>query len=152
MTPAAKDWLELEKMTRRCFAAVDWAVLGDVYFHEDGERHWGERRPLVVELGVQLARRLLRHVAPGGTSLWVGAGVAELPVLLAEAVFVGREVVAANLIAEEVDALNAALQRALPDVPVRYRHGDARDLAGESTFDQLGCISVFTDPERWPAL
>ncbi|MCK5942378.1 MAG: hypothetical protein KAI24_10445 [Planctomycetes bacterium] len=147
-----QDWHEVEKQTRRCFDAVDWAVLGDIYFHEQGEQHWAERRKLVVELGTQLARRLERQVPAGGRSLWVGAGVAELPVLIGEAVVLGRTVVAANLIAAECEALNAALAEALPDVPLRYQVGDAVELAGEHRFDHLGCISVFTDPERWPQL
>ena len=57
-----QDWHEVEKLTRRVFDAVDWRVLGDVYFHEDGEQHWADRRKLVVELGSQLARRLARQV------------------------------------------------------------------------------------------
>ena len=80
---APKEWHEVEKLTRRVFEAADWRALGEVYFHEDGEQHWADRRKLVVELGVQLARRLALQVPRGGASLWVGAGVAELPVLLA---------------------------------------------------------------------
>ena len=34
---AAKDWHEVEKLTRRVFEAADWRALGEVYFHEDGE-------------------------------------------------------------------------------------------------------------------
>jgi len=149
---SAKDWHEIEKLTRRVFDAIDWRVLGEVYFHEDGERHWAERRKLVVELGSQLARRLARQVERGGTSLWVGAGVAELPVLLGEVQVLGRTVLACNLIAEECDVLNAAIAEVAPDLALRYQAGDVQQLAGERTFDHLGCISVFTDPERWPAL
>jgi hypothetical protein len=147
-----QDWHEVEKRTRRVFEAVDWAALGAIYFHEDGERHWAERRKLVVELGSQLARRLARQVERGGASLWVGAGVAELPVLLGEVQVLGRSVVASNLIAEECDVRNAALAAAAPDHVLRYEAGDAQQLAGDRTFDHVGCISVFTDPERWPAL
>jgi len=149
---AAKDWHEVEKLTRRVFEAADWRALGEVYFHEDGEQHWADRRKLVVELGVQLARRLALQVPRGGASLWVGAGVAELPVLLGEVTVLGREVLAANLIQEECDVLNAALEAAAPGVAVRYEVGAAEELAGERTFDHLGCVSVFTDPQRWPAL
>lgn len=147
-----QDWHDVEKLTRRVFEAIDWAVLGEIYFHEDGERHWADRRKLVVELGSQLARRLERQVPSGGSSLWVGAGVAELPVLLGEVQVLGRSVVAANLIAEECEVLNAALVQAAPEVSLRYEAGDAQQIAGERTFDHLGCISVFTDPERWPML
>lgn len=147
-----QDWHEVEKLTRRVFDAVDWRVLGDIYFHEDGEQHWADRRKLVVELGSQLARRLARQVERGGASLWVGAGVAELPVLLGEVAVLGRSVVAANLIQEECDALNAALAQAAPDVSLRYQAGPAELVAGKRLYDHVGCISVFTDPERWPML
>lgn len=147
-----QDWHQVEKLTRRVFDAVDWRVLGDVYFHEDGEQHWADRRKLVVELGSQLARRLARQVERGGASLWVGAGVAELPVLLGEVAVLGRSVVAANLIQEECDALNAALAQAAPDVSLRYQAGPAELVAGKRRYDHVGCISVLTDPERWPML
>ena len=147
-----QQWHEVEKLTRRVFAAVDWGALGEIYFHEDGERHWSERRKLVVELGSQLARRLARQVSRGGASLWVGAGVAELPVLLGEVQVLGRQVVAANLIAGECEVLNAALAAAAPDVELRYEAGDAAHVAGKRRFDHVGCVSVFTDPERWPML
>jgi hypothetical protein len=152
VSPAPNDWLEVEKLTKKVFEVVDWHALGEIYFHEDGERHWQERRKLVVELGGQLARRLARYVQPEGISLWVGAGVAELPVMLAEVMLLQRTVVAANLLEAECDVLNAALAKAAPHVTLHYEAGDAREVAGDQAFDHLGCISVFTDPEIWPAL
>ena len=80
MSPSPQDWLGVEALVKRVFDVVDWAKLGEIYFHEDGERQWQERRKLVVELGLQLARRLARHVKPKGMSLWVGAGVVEMVV------------------------------------------------------------------------
>lgn len=152
MSPSPQDWLDVEKVVKRVFDAVDWAKLGEIYFHEDGERQWQDRRKLVVELGGQLARRLARHVKPEGMSLWAGAGVAELPVLLAEVLLLDRTVVATNLLAEECDVLNAALAQAAPHVALRYEAGDAREVAGDQAFDHLGCISLFTDPQTWPAV
>jgi hypothetical protein len=149
---APQDWHELERATKRVLEVVDWQKLGEIYFHEDGERHWSDRRKLVVELGCQLARRLQRHTKPAGMSLWVGAGVAELPVMLAEVMLMERTVVAANLLEAECDVLNAALAKAAPSVVLHYEAGDARVVAGDQAFDHLGCISVFTDPEIWPAL
>ena len=152
MSPGPQDWLEVERTTKKVFAAADWRVLGDVYYHEDGEQMWQERRKLVVELGTQLARRLALQVPQGGVSLWAGAGVAELPVLIAESTLLQRTVVASNLVEEECAVLNAALCEAAPDVAVLYQAGDVREIAGERSFDHLGCISLFTDPERWPIL
>ena len=123
---APKDWHEVEKLTRRVFEAADWRALGEVYFHEGGEQHWADRRKLVVELGVQLARRLALQVPRGGASLWVGAGVAELPVLLAEVTVLGREVLACNLIQDECDLLNAALEAAAPLVQLQQPRANQR--------------------------
>ena len=60
--------------------------------------------------------------------------------------------VAANLRERECEVLNAGLLAAAPDVPLRFVAGDARSVAAGDTFDHLGCISVFTDPETWPVL
>jgi hypothetical protein len=106
----------------------------------------------VLELGELLALQLLRRLPSGGASLWVGAGVAELPVLLAETMLHGRTVVAANLREAECALLNAGLQAAAPEVALRYVAADAAVVAPGTPFDHLGCISVFTDPERWPML
>ncbi|MAD33218.1 MAG: hypothetical protein CMJ88_05620 [Planctomycetes bacterium] len=151
MTSPAQ-WREVEQVTRGVLDAVDWHAMGEIYFHEDGAQHWSARRQPVVELGIQLARRLALHVPQGGASLWVGAGVAELPVLIAEQRVLGRAVTAANLIAEECALLNAALAQAAPQAAVRYEAGDAVQVAGERRYDHVGCVSVFTDPERWPML
>jgi hypothetical protein len=152
VSPTPNDWLDVEKVVKKVFAAADWDKLGELYFHEDGAQHWQDRRKLVVELGGQLARRLERFVKPEGTSLWVGAGVAELPVMIAEVLLLQRSAVAANLHEEECDLLNQALAKGAPQVALHYEAGDAREVAGDQAFDHLGCISVFTDPDIWPAL
>lgn len=144
------DGRAVAALARRVFAACDWRQLGELYFHEHGERHWRERLPRVLELGGALARRLLRALPRHGRSLWVGAGVAELPVLLAETLQHERTVVAANRRTAECELLNAALAAA--DLPLRYVAGDARSVLPGDTFDHVGCISVFTDPETWPVL
>lgn len=135
----------------RVFERLDWRRLGELYFHWGGEGFWAERRPRVLELGATLAEHLVSRLPRGGTSLWVGAGVAELPVLLAEMAALGRRVVATNLRAEECEVLNAGIAAALPAGALRYVAGDARSV-GDGPFDHLGCISVFTDPETWPVL
>jgi hypothetical protein len=137
---------------RRVLDALDWPALGEIYFHWGGEQFWREKRAGVVELGERLARALLPRLARRGASLWVGAGVAELPVLLAEVMLAERTVVAANLRERECDVLNAGLAAAAPDVALRFTAIDARAASPGATFDHLGCISVFTDPETWPVL
>jgi hypothetical protein len=146
------DAAAVASLARRVLAACDWRALGEIYFHWGGEEFWQERRDSVVELGGSLGRQLLRRVPRGGASLWVGAGVAELPVLLAEVLQHERRVVAANLRERECDVLNQALALAAPDVALRYTAGDAATVPFDGTFDHLGCISVFTDPETFPLL
>ena len=131
---------------------LDWAALGDIYFHEDGENELRERRKAIVACGMALGELLLPQLRRGGASLWVGAGLAELPVLLAESMRGDRQVVAVNLRGEECDLLNAAIAAAVPEAKLRYQAVDARHAAPGVTFDHLACISLFTDPETWPLL
>lgn len=152
MKKPGDDWGSVAALYRRIAAACDAVALGEIYFHWGGERFWAERAPSIAELGERLARALLPKVKAGGVSLWVGAGVAELPVLLAEVMLRGRDVVATNLRLREVEVLNEALDKVAPDLPLRYVAGDATEVAAGRTFDHLGCISVFTDPETWPLL
>jgi hypothetical protein len=148
----AADWRGVAQRVRRVLDALDWKALGEIYFHWGGERFWRERRPRVEALGERLAKALAGRVPAGGSSLWVGAGVGELPVLLAEVLVCGRTVVATNLRAQECEVLAAGLAAGAPDVPLRWRAEDARTAEPGATFDHLGCISVFTDPETWPTL
>jgi len=152
MKKPGADWSSVAALHRRIAAACDWQALGEIYFHWGGEQFWAEKAPQVGELGERLARALLPKVRAAGASLWVGAGVAELPVLLAEVMLRGRDVVATNLRDREVAVLNAALDKVAPELPLRYVAGDATEVAAGRSFDHLGCISVFTDPETWPVL
>ena len=148
----AKAWQECEATCQRVLEALDWAALGEIYFHWGGVEFWQERRPQVLVAGFELARQLSRRVPNGGSSLWVGAGVAELPVLLAETMIQGRKVRATNLRVRECEVLNAALQATVPATTVRFEAIDATQVARVGGYDQLGCISVLTDPETWPLL
>ncbi len=146
------DWGAVSLRARRVLDALDWQALGEIYFHWGGEQFWRERLPNVITFGERLGRVLLPRLDRKGSSLWVGAGVAELPILLGEVLLHERAVVAANLRQRECDVLNAGLAAALPEVALRYVVGDARAVAEGETFDHLGCVSVFTDPETWPVL
>lgn len=152
MKRPAPDHAAVSLLARRVLDACDWRELGELYFHEDGEARWREKRPAVVALGERLARALLPRLPRRGASLWVGAGVAELPVLLAEVLLHERTVVAANLRARECELLDAALAAVAPDVPLRFVAEDARTAAAGAVFDHVGCVSVFSDPETWPVL
>ena len=84
--------------------------------------------------------------APGGVSLYVGAGVAELPALITEVLDLGRTVRASNLRAVEVEVVNHAMAaHGLPELLVC---ADARELS--PSHDHLNMVSVLSDPETFP--
>jgi hypothetical protein len=148
------SWDDCRKACEHLLGQLDWRALGEVYFDADGDKYWAELQPRVLEMGLEWARALTRRLPEEGTSLYAGAGVAELPVLLAEAMVRGRKVKAVNLRSAEVTALNDALRRTSLRKYVRFECEDAGAVAAGAvgTFDHLACVSLFTDPEVYPAL
>ncbi|MEK6604766.1 MAG: hypothetical protein AABY77_02615 [Nitrospirota bacterium] len=130
----------------RIFDSLDYAALGAIYCHEGGDAFWEERREPCRTLGITLAEVLRGRLAPNGRSLYVGAGVAELPMLAMETLELHRTVEAYNLRADEVSLLN----HACAGLPFGFRARDAREAAG--TFDHLWIVSVLNDPECFPEL
>ncbi len=130
----------------RIFDAVDYTALGPIYCHEGGDAFWEERRGPCQDLGIKLAGLLRDRLAPNGRSLYVGAGIAELPVLAMETMELNRTVEAYNLRAEEVTVLNTACA----GLPFAFRARDAREAVG--AFDHLWLVSVLNDPECFPEL
>ncbi len=130
----------------RIFDAVNYAALGPIYCHEGGDAFWEERRESCQVLGIELAKVLRSRLPPNGRSLYVGAGIAELPVMAMETMDLHRTVEAYNLRADEVALLNAACA----GMPFEFRAGDARAAGG--TFDHVWIVSVLNDPECFPEL
>ena len=130
----------------RIFDSLDYHALGAIYCDEGGDAFWEERRGPCQELGIKLAAVLRDRLRPGGRSLYVGAGVAELPPLVMETAELHRTVAAYNLRADEVAVLN----RACAGLPLEFRAKDARGADGP--FDHLWIVSVLNDPECFPEL
>jgi hypothetical protein len=128
----------------KAYAQLDYETLGQVYCWEGGDEFWDCKRKPCQRLGIQVAEALLQKLPHGGRSLYVGAGVAELPALLAEAIDLDREVEPYNLRRSEVAVLNRVCRR----LPVRFRNRDAASAKG--SFDHLWMVSVLNDPERFP--
>jgi hypothetical protein len=128
------------------FAHLDYRTLGPVYCYEGGGKFWHARRTPSQRLGIKVAEGLMGKLRPGGRSLYVGAGVAELPPLLGEAIDLQRRVEPYNLRRLEVSVLN----RACRGLPVKFRRRDAASAQG--LFDHLWIVSVLNDPERFPHL
>jgi hypothetical protein len=128
------------------FARLDYPALGRIYCHDGGEAFWRAKRGPSQRWGIKLAGVLQGLLPHDGRSLYVGAGVAEIPTLAMETLELGREVAAFNLRAEEVRVLNRALQ----GLPFRFVDRDAGAAPGR--VDHLWIVSVLNDPERFPTL
>lgn len=125
---------------------LDYGRLGPIYCDVGGRAFWRDRRDPCRRLGTRLAQVLGRRLPAGGNSLYVGAGVAEVPVLAMEALELARRVVPCNLRRGEVDILNQACER----LPLRFLNREAASVRGR--FDHLWIVSVLNDPERFPEL
>ncbi|SLM47525.1 conserved protein of unknown function [Nitrospira japonica] len=131
---------------RRVFDRLEYRTLGSVYCYEGGDEFWRARREPCRRLGLRVARNLIGHLPRSGRSLYVGAGVAELPALVTEVLERGRAVMAHNLRRAEVAVLN----RACRGTGVRFNATDAATAGG--FYDHIWIVSVLNDPERFPHL
>jgi hypothetical protein len=152
MSARSWSWESWRDATERLLEALDWKVLGDLYFHEQGLERWQQMRPHVLELGEAWAKALLKRVPEGGRSLYVGAGVAELPVLIAERCVRGRSLRAVNRSTRECEVLMAGLEKVGLAGHIQIEPVDGALAATKNSFDHVSCVSLFSDPETWPML
>lgn len=140
----------LSAATRRSiadvFARLDYASLGRVYCDAGGDAFWRAKRGPCERLGNRAAVAVRKRLNRDGRSLYVGAGVAEIPVLVTETLELGRTVEPHNLRKSEVSVLN----RACRSIPLTFRAVDAARAKGR--FDHLWIVSVLNDPESFPNL
>lgn len=128
------------------FAELDYQTLGPIYCDEGGENFWLNRRKPCEKMGIQIARALKSRLSPGGRSLYMGAGVAEIPPLIMENLDLGREVLPYNLRDSEVSILNHGCKNA----GITFFPEPAETASGN--FDHLWLVSVLNDPELFPHL
>jgi len=137
-------------------AALDWARLGALYCDEGGATFFGEAdREALREAGLLVAADLGEALAGrGGTSLYVGAAVAELAPMLCEALVLARHVRAVNLPGPEADELNRALAAVEQRVGQRLPRIETGGLGAlePASCDHLWLVSVLNDPDAFPAL
>lgn len=138
--------LATRHLVTEVYSRLDYGALGPVYCYEGGDEFWHAKRDLCNRLGSLVAVALRRKLGRGGRSLYVGAGVAELPPLMMETVELGRTVEPYNLRSAEVSTLN----RACHSIPFMFHAIDAAGAKGR--FDHLWMASVLNDPERFPHL
>ena len=142
--------IQVSDSARRAIAYVfnhlDYKRLESVYCYEGGDEFWRAKREPCRRLGTKVAEVLIKKLPRGGRSLYIGAGVAELPILIAEAIDRERQIEPYNLRRSEVAVLNQACR----NLPVRFLARDAASAKGR--FDHLWMVSVLNDPERFPHL
>jgi hypothetical protein len=134
------------RLVTEIYDRLDYGALGPVYCYEGGDEFWRAKRGPCNRLGSRVAVVLRRKLGWGGRSLYIGAGVAELPPLVMEMMELGRTVEPYNLRRDEVAALN----RACHSIPLTFHAADAANAKGR--FNHLWMASVLNDPERFPHL
>jgi hypothetical protein len=140
----------ISRATRRAIATtfdrLDYRRLAGIYCYEGGDAFWKAKREPCRRLGSRIGEALLKRLPADGRSLYVGAGVAELPALLVESLDLRRSVVPCNLRRSEVATLNQSCR----GLRLRFHATDAARARGR--FDHLWIVSVLNDPERYPHL
>lgn len=142
---------ECLELIERLFDSLDYPTLGKIYCHEDGDTFWDDRRENVLRAGIEWALALGTRLGPG-RSLYVGAGVAELPALVMEAFDLGREIRIATLNIAECDSLNASLTQVGLADRIMFTFCDAAASEVGDGFDHLSLVSVLNDPELYPTV
>jgi len=149
-SPLIKKPTRLAKTTtqeiKRIYQNLDYQGLGPIYCDEGGEAFWEDRRGPCQKMGMTIAKALRDRLPPLGRSLYVGAGVPEIPVLLMECLELNRTVSPYNLRSAEVKILNDGMGESR----FSFSFGSAELATG--LFDHLWIVSVLNDPEEFPNL
>ncbi len=142
-----------QALLTRLFDEIDYQALGPVYCDEGGEAFWDAHRESVLESGKHWAAACSKRISPDGVSLYVGAGVAELGVLVTEVCDLGRRVHVTNLDQVECGSLNATLAGVGLSDRICFQCVDAAELLTSDpalTYDHLSVVSVLNDPVLYP--
>lgn len=130
----------------RAFQNLNYEMLGKIYCEEGGKAFWEAKREPCIRLGMEMAGILKERLTRKGRSLYVGAGVAEIPLLIMETEDLDRLPEAYNQRKAEVSILNQACQT----LKFTFQGRDASNAMG--TFDHIWMVSVLNDPELFPEL
>ena len=142
--PSQSLQIPTKQVIREVFSKLDYAVLGEIYCEEGGEAFWNAHKKKCQTMGIKIAEALKQRLSQHGRSLYVGAGVAEIPMLVMETLEMSRTVEACNLREQEVSILNQACHA----LPFTIQATDAQTVQG--TFNHLWMASVLNDPECFP--
>ncbi len=131
---------------KQIYQSLDYNGLGQIYCDEGGDEFWEDRRGPCQKMGIAIAKALKIRLPPQGRSLYVGAGVPEIPPLFMEHLELNRTVCPYNLREPEVHILN----KARGEIDLLFFCGSAESATGQ--FDHLWIVSVLNDPEEFPNL
>ncbi|MBL8695330.1 MAG: hypothetical protein JNJ88_14645 [Planctomycetes bacterium] len=138
-------------------ARLDWDALSHEYFEDRRGRFTAAERRRVLETGIAAvaAMERIREAAQiegaRGTTLVVGVGIAEVPLLVAQARS-GRRVVAWTRRAREARILAEFCAQGTPAAQLQIVAADAGRAPIPSGIDHLWIVSVLNDPTEFPAL
>lgn len=152
VTPTSKT----QQLIHDVFEALSPESIGEIYCDEGGADFFKTMRPRIIEEGFvwadALAKRL-RPLAGPKTSLYVGAGIAELPALLTEACDLERKLVVTNLREAECTLLNDALRRCgVAPNRLSFLARDVVECVSGREVSHVSLVSVITDPETYPTV
>ncbi|MFT7665602.1 MAG: hypothetical protein ACI87A_003842, partial [Planctomycetota bacterium] len=150
------------------FDRLDWEALGKHYCFEGGEDFFDEpAREKLFEAQIAFASETVEalqkvestgtaHGLPGSlnSSLYVGAALSEIGPMLAEKILLQREVHAFSLDNPETREINRCLALAGEQLGLELPTIQTADLL-EATLPEINhlwLVSVFNDPEAFPAL
>lgn len=138
-------------------AELDWPLLGRACCEGDGSDFFDEELvSQVLDTGLELVDALAAALPREGTgrSVYLGAATAELPLLCAEALVLGREPRWLNLPGPELDELRRALGVVGAKLGAKLPQPETASLATveDGSCDHLWMASVLTDPDAFPAL
>lgn len=135
---------------------LDWGLLGRSACEGDGSTFFDAAlRERTIDTGLRFAEDVARALGgSSGASLYVGAEVAELPVVLMEHLVLGRAVEWVNLDCAAVRELRRALAAvgARAELELPLPRAVALQELESAGFDHVWMTSVLTDPEAFPAL
>ena len=138
------------------FDELDWELLGRAACEGDGSTFYDdELRERVLDTGLRFADDLGGALRGAGrASLYLGAEIAELPLILAERLVLDRRVAWVNVDSPATAEVARALRAVGARVGVELPEPRFAGLAGvePGSCDHLWMVSVLTDPDAFPAL
>ncbi len=134
---------------------LDWAALERLYVEGPSQGFFGpEQVAAQRDAALLFAADFAEELKPGGASLYVGVGVAELPLLLFERLVMDRRVQAVTLAGAEASELERARLAVQERIGIELPKIETRALAEleHVECDHLWFVSVVSDPLAFPAL